>query len=79
MSKFYEKEFLEYLIKNNIESELAKRELECFYTSLFNNAEDLLLLTNLEDELEYKGDKYDFDAFITYLDSLNLVVGKYIK
>ena len=48
MSKFYEKEFLEYLIDNDIETNLAKRELECFYTSLFNNAEDLLLLTNLD-------------------------------
>lgn len=61
ISEFYEKEFLRYLISNNIEVDAAKRELESHYTALFNNVEDLLLLTNLPNRYLKNNMYYDLD------------------
>ena len=38
-----------------------------------------MFIPSLEDEIKYTGKKFDFEAFITHLDSFNFIAGKYLK
>lgn len=61
ISKLYEKQFIDYLIENNIAVNDAKLELETFFGSTLESTQELLFLTALDKELFVKERYRDLD------------------
>lgn len=70
MSLMYERDFIDYLIKNNIYKKEVKINLENHYITMFDSIEEMLILSNLND---YSLKKERFSTYNTekFISSLN--------